>query len=71
MTIANYDSEVEKRAHPENFKLDNMEEAADLIEELSDALSNLSYFSVRNDDIFNGEIDRMEQEVKNCRKQII
>lgn len=41
-----------------------------LIEELSDALDSLSYFSVRNDDIFNGEIERIEEEIKNCQKQI-
>lgn len=46
-------------------------EAHELIDLIEDAITDLSYFSARNEDIFNGEIDRMEQEVRNCRKQLL
>lgn len=50
---------------------EKVKEANQLIDEVDDAISNLSYFSVRNDDVFNGEIGRLEEEVKNCRKQLL
>jgi hypothetical protein len=46
------------------------QEANQLLDILRFALSDLSYFSVENDDIFNGEIGRIEEEIKNCQKQI-
>lgn len=71
MDLANYDSEIEKRAHPENFKEDTLEQAADLIDVLEDALTDLDYYSARNDDMFSIEISNIEEQIKNLRKQLI
>jgi hypothetical protein len=46
------------------------QEANELLDLLRFALTDLSNFSVDNDDIFNGEIGRMEEDIKNCQKQI-
>jgi len=46
------------------------QEANQLLDILRFALDDISYFSVHNDDIFNGEIGRIEEEIKNCQKQI-
>ncbi len=65
-----YDTEIERRSHPENFETDTLEEASDLIAVIQDAVSDLSYFSVRHDDIFNGEIEQLEEQLNRCRKQL-
>jgi len=46
------------------------QEANELLDLLRYDLEDLSKFSAYNDDIFNGEIGRIEEEVKNCQKQI-
>jgi len=48
---------------------ENRKEANLLIDLIQEAITNLDYFSVRNHDVFNGEIGRLEEEVKNLRKQ--
>lgn len=67
----NYDYEIEKRLHPENFQDDSWaEEASSLIAVVQDALDDLDRFSAKNDDIFNYQVDNMNEALKSCRKQL-
>lgn len=66
----NYDHEIEKRAHPENFQTDSYDEAEDLLDLLSAAIDELDRYSVYHDDMFNSEVFEMEELVKRCRKQL-
>lgn len=78
----NYDLELEKRYHSENFdnydadldpdvlNEDDLQEASDLIALLDDAVTDLDRFSVRHDDLFNSEIIELQELVKRCRKQL-
>jgi hypothetical protein len=67
----NYDYEIEKRLKPENFQDDSIaEEASSLIAVLQDALDDLDRFSAKNDDIFNYQIDNINEAIKSCRKQL-
>jgi hypothetical protein len=51
--------------------LATIEEAKNSIELIQDALNDLSYFSVRNDDIFSSQIQNIEEELKKCRQQLL
>lgn len=46
-------------------------EAHKLIDLIQYAIDDLSYFSVRKDDIFLSEVYQMEEQVKNARKQLL
>lgn len=46
-------------------------EANDYIDMIESVVSDLDYWSVRHDDIFTGEIARIEEEIKNLRKQLV
>ena len=50
---------------------EQIKEAHELIDDMEWTIDALDKFSVYNDDIFNGEVARMREEVKNCRKQLI
>lgn len=71
MNNFNHDTELEKRIHPENFETDSFEEAGDLIDIVADAVQGLSYWSVRNDDLLNSQIQTFEETIKDCRKQLV
>ena len=54
------------------LELINMDKqkANDLIDLLEDAITDLSHFSVDNDDMFDVQIPRLEELVKELRKQL-
>jgi hypothetical protein len=54
-----------------NYTEKENQEMNDLIATIQDAVTALDYFSVRHDDIFNGEIGNMEEQLNNCRKKLI
>ena len=71
MNNMNQDYELEKRNAPENFQDDTWkEEADDLIDIVQDALDELDRFSVRHDDIFNYQVDEINNALKGCRIQL-
>ena len=79
MDNINQDYELEKKYHPENFEVDieegvlnedDLQEASDLIAVLQDALDDLDRFSARHDDIFNYQVDDINNSLKSCRKQL-
>lgn len=49
---------------------EQLKEANQLLDILRWALEDVSNFSVENDDIFNGITQRIEEEIKNCQKQL-
>jgi hypothetical protein len=42
-----------------------------LIDSLQYALDDLGYWSVRHDDYFNYETDKIDEALKSCRRQLI
>lgn len=45
-------------------------EANQLIDLIDQAITDLDYFSVRNDDVFVTQIINLQEAVKDCRKQL-
>ena len=77
MTIQNYDSEIEKRSHPENFENTqdtdddtgiDTQEANDILSVLQDANDDLDRYSVRHGDWFNSEVYEINELIKRARR---
>jgi hypothetical protein len=66
----NFDAEsyYHKTDYPEDT--DMVDEANNLIDSVEDAISNLSYFSVRHDDMFADQVSDLEEDIKQARRQL-
>lgn len=70
MNDPTFDPEVyyHKTDSPDNEEM--ADEANDLIDAIEDAITDLSYFSVRHDDIFSDQVGDLEEDIKRTRQQI-